>query len=77
MLRRLSSFGSGQGCFVRLDSSKVSPTHCAIVNPGDRVILRDLASKTGTLVNGWEGDARELTGRASKSGGLHLANSDA
>ena len=53
----LTLIGSRRGCRVRLQSAKVSPTHCALVHTGEKLVLRDLASALGTCVNDWESDA--------------------
>jgi pSer/pThr/pTyr-binding forkhead associated (FHA) protein len=53
--------GSRPGCRIQLPSSKVSPVHCALVHMGDRVLVRDLASRAGTRVNDWETDEQELS----------------
>jgi diguanylate cyclase (GGDEF)-like protein len=45
--------GRGPGCNVRLDDDTVSRHHCRIhVEPDGSVILTDLGSTNGTLVNG-------------------------
>lgn len=43
--------GRDEGCFIRMASGEVSRRHCALV-PTDRgVLVRDLDSQNGTLVN--------------------------
>ena len=52
LLRRVVSvLGSKPGCKVRLKHADVSGVHCAIVNTGGDVYLRDLASRQGTFLN--------------------------
>lgn len=52
LLRRVVSvLGSKSGCKVRLKHADVSSVHCAIVNSGGEVYLRDLASRNGTFLN--------------------------
>lgn len=53
--------GSRPGCRIQLQSSKVSPVHCALVHAGDRLFVRDLASRAGIRVNDWETDEQELS----------------
>ncbi len=48
----LTLIGSRKGCRVRLRSAGVSPVHCAVLQTGGQIILRDLISKTGTKVSG-------------------------
>lgn len=49
--RPLAVLGNRRGCKVRLRHPQVSGVHCAIVNTGHRVFLRDLLSKNGTILN--------------------------
>jgi len=52
LLRRVVAvLGSKPGCKVRLKHEDVSGIHCAIVNTGGEVYLRDLASRNGTFLN--------------------------
>lgn len=52
VLRRVASIiGARAGCKVRLQHANVSRVHCAIVNTGDEVFLRDLVSRHGTYLN--------------------------
>jgi pSer/pThr/pTyr-binding forkhead associated (FHA) protein len=45
-------FGRGEECHVRFNSDWVSRQHCLLVVAPDRVLLSDLGSRNGTLVNG-------------------------
>ncbi|MCH7702018.1 MAG: FHA domain-containing protein [Planctomycetes bacterium] len=49
--RPVAVLGDRRGCKVRLKHPEVSGIHCAIVNTGHRVFLRDLLSKHGTFLN--------------------------
>ena len=52
LLRRaVNIIGSLKGCKVRLSHKDVSSKHCAVVNTGGDVFLRDLGSRTGTYLN--------------------------
>lgn len=51
LTRCVSVIGSRRGCKLQLKSADISAVHCAIVNTGDEVYLRDLVSKTGTFLN--------------------------
>ncbi len=44
--------GRGPECDIRLDSELVSRQHCLLRVTDEAIILRDLASRNGTLVNG-------------------------
>ncbi len=57
----LTLIGSRHGCAIRLQSTRVSPAHCAMVQIGRQLVMRDLASNAGTSVNDWESDACVLT----------------
>lgn len=43
--------GRAGDCHLRPDCPIVSRRHCALIADGDRVTVRDLASKNGTFVN--------------------------
>jgi pSer/pThr/pTyr-binding forkhead associated (FHA) protein len=58
--RTVSLLGSRDGCKVLLRHAEVSPVHCAIVNTGFDVILRDLVSKTGTFLNDLRAECERL-----------------
>jgi pSer/pThr/pTyr-binding forkhead associated (FHA) protein len=58
--RTVSLLGSRDGCKVLLRHAEVSPVHCAIVNTGYDVILRDLVSKTGTFLNDLRAECERL-----------------
>jgi len=51
LTRCVSFIGGRTGCKLQLRDREVSPVHCAIVNTGEEVFLRDLVSKTGTYLN--------------------------
>jgi pSer/pThr/pTyr-binding forkhead associated (FHA) protein len=44
--------GRAPGCEVRLNAPAVNPLHCALVRVPGGLMLRDLQSEAGTLVNG-------------------------
>ena len=44
--------GRKKECHLRARSERVSKLHCAIVRKAGRVVVRDLKSMNGTLVNG-------------------------
>jgi pSer/pThr/pTyr-binding forkhead associated (FHA) protein len=44
--------GRGPECFLRIDEAVVSRRHAQLRVAGDRVILEDLGSRNGSLVNG-------------------------
>ncbi len=54
-------FGSREGSRIRMRHPQVSGTHCAIVNTGSHVLLRDLGSPKGTLLNGKAVNLEELS----------------
>ena len=43
--------GRGARCHLRPVREDVSREHCAVIRHGERVFLRDLASKNGTILN--------------------------
>lgn len=43
--------GRGEGCHLRAQSDAVSRRHCVIVTSENEVVVRDLNSRNGTLVN--------------------------
>src|SRR5262249_26231757 len=45
---------------LAIDDSLVSPQHCSVTEDGDRWVLRDLGSLTGTFVNGLPVQERPL-----------------
>ena len=49
--RCVTLIGSRPGCKLQLKSQEVSAVHCAVVNTGEGVFLRDLASSNGTYLN--------------------------
>ena len=50
--RAVTLLGARDGCKIRLEHSAVSAVHAAILNTGSDVILVDLGSRHGTLLNG-------------------------
>jgi pSer/pThr/pTyr-binding forkhead associated (FHA) protein len=64
--------GRGPECKIRLDSELVSRQHCLLRISADTVMIRDLASRNGTLVNGKlvEGERPLLTGDLVQIGTL-------
>jgi len=48
----ISFVGNREGVHVRLRSRQISGTHAVLVCGRDRAFVRDLGSRTGTLVNG-------------------------
>ncbi len=50
--RPVTIFGSHKEAQVRLKHESIARAHCAIINTGLRLVLRDLGSKTGIRVNG-------------------------
>jgi pSer/pThr/pTyr-binding forkhead associated (FHA) protein len=51
LTRCVTLLGSRAGCKLQLKSSSVAPVHCAIVNTGVDVFVRDLVSGVGTFLN--------------------------
>lgn len=50
--RVVSLLGAREGCKLTLRHDRVSPVHVAIVNDGTQVVAVDLATDTGTMLNG-------------------------
>lgn len=50
--RIVTLLGSRAGCKLNLMHPRVAPVHAAIINSGAELILRDLISPQGTLLNG-------------------------
>ncbi len=44
--------GRGENCQLRLNHEAISRNHCAFLVASDKIVLRDLGSRNGTLVNG-------------------------
>ena len=44
--------GRAAGCNLRPQSDAISRQHCAVFNKGDRVTIKDLGSRNGTVLNG-------------------------
>ncbi len=51
-LEPVTLIGSRRDCHLSLHAPDVSKVHCAIVNTGRAFVVRDLCSRTGTLLNG-------------------------
>jgi len=49
--RPVAVVGLRRGCKIQLKHPEVSGVHCAVVNTGHRVFLRDLLSRHGTFLN--------------------------
>jgi pSer/pThr/pTyr-binding forkhead associated (FHA) protein len=56
--------GRGTRCHLRMHSRRVSKLHCAIARWAGKVVVRDLKSCNGTLVNG-----KPITGEAKVNDG--------
>ena len=52
--------GRRNDCTLRIMSNMVSRQHCELTNEGDRLIVKDLGSSNGTLVNGLKVQTKEL-----------------
>lgn len=50
--RRRFVIGSASDCSMRCPSKRISPHHCQLLVQPAEVVLEDLASETGTFVNG-------------------------
>lgn len=50
--RVVTLIGSRSGCKVHIPHPQVAPVHAAIVNTGSEILLVDLLTPTGTLLNG-------------------------
>jgi pSer/pThr/pTyr-binding forkhead associated (FHA) protein len=44
--------GRHQHCDVRISSTRISRKHCCLAIDGDAVVVRDLGSTNGTMING-------------------------
>lgn len=60
LLREKTTIGRGPDNVLRVPSADVSRAHCEIVKRGDKLLLRDLGSSNGTLVNGKKAAEAEL-----------------
>ncbi len=58
--RPLTLCGSHREVKIRLKHESVAPVHCALINTGSRLLLRDFASRAGTRVNGKRARFAEL-----------------
>lgn len=45
-------FGRHQECDVQLNSKKISRRHCCLAQVDDHLVVRDLGSTNGILING-------------------------
>jgi len=59
--RAVTLVGSRPGCKITLRHGDISPVHCAIINMGEEVYLRDLMSKKGTYLNGLRAECEKLS----------------
>lgn len=66
--------GRAAGCNLRPQSDAISRQHCAVFNKGDRVTIKDLGSRNGTVLNGEKLDGEEelKTGDELVVGPLHF-----
>ena len=48
----LTLIGRASGCDIRLQMEGVAGRHCVLARTAEGLVLRDLGSKTGTIVNG-------------------------
>jgi pSer/pThr/pTyr-binding forkhead associated (FHA) protein len=66
--------GRGEGCHIKAKSDAVSRQHCEIVSTDKEVLVRDLKSRNGTLVNDerTEGDTPLLSGDILRVGPLEF-----
>jgi FHA domain/Domain of unknown function (DUF1707) len=70
---RPTVLGRSRACDVVLADDSVSRRHAMLVREGDRVVLTDLGSTNGTLVNGrWVTQAEVRPGDQVRLGGLDL-----
>lgn len=58
--RCVTLIGTRRGCKLLFKSSRISSVHCAIVNTGEDVYLRDLVSATGTMLNSLKAQCEKL-----------------
>jgi pSer/pThr/pTyr-binding forkhead associated (FHA) protein len=68
--RELIVVGRNPLCDVRLHSFRVSRRHCCLIDVDGEVVVRDLGSLNGTLINGWRVEA----GRIRPGDTLTIAN---
>lgn len=72
LVRAITRLGRGSDCDIRVEDPGVSRNHCEIVI-GEPIVLRDLKSTNGTLVNGERVTQMSLTdGTEIKLGGTTL-----
>jgi pSer/pThr/pTyr-binding forkhead associated (FHA) protein len=58
--RPVTVVGSGRGATIVVNQPQADKAHCAIVNTGDCVVLRDLHTASGTMRNGQRVDVAVL-----------------
>ena len=59
--RAVALVGSRPGCKITLRHPGVSQVHCAIINTGEGVYVRDLISDSGTYLNGLRAECEKLS----------------
>jgi pSer/pThr/pTyr-binding forkhead associated (FHA) protein len=66
--------GRAAGCNLRPQSDAISRQHCAVFNKGDRITIKDLGSRNGSILNGEKLTAEEelKTGDELVIGPLHF-----
>jgi pSer/pThr/pTyr-binding forkhead associated (FHA) protein len=66
--------GRAAGCNLRPQSDGISRQHCAVLNKGSRITIKDLGSRNGTVLNGEKLSAEEelKTGDELVVGPLHF-----
>jgi pSer/pThr/pTyr-binding forkhead associated (FHA) protein len=68
--RAMVVVGRHPNCDTRLESSRVSRHHCCMTRENDQVVVRDLGSTNGILINGM----RVETGRLKPGDELSIAH---
>lgn len=63
-------FGRHEECDVQLNSKKVSRRHCVLAQVSDYLVVRDLGSMNGVLING----VRVAEGRLNAGDELTIGN---
>ena len=63
-------FGRHEECDVQLNSKKVSRRHCVLAQVSDYLVIRDLGSTNGVLING----VRTAEGRLRVGDELTIGN---
>ncbi|MEO2087987.1 MAG: FHA domain-containing protein [Gemmataceae bacterium] len=62
--------GRAEECDVKLNSKKISRRHCVIAQVNDHLVVRDLGSTNGVLING----VRMTEGRLDPGDELTIGN---